>query len=908
MPVSVYESSVITGAVTKISDGTPIVGATVEYSGTLSGDVITDASGNYSFTAINGDYAVRAGMTGYALSDIVNLTTPPNGTANFQLGAAIIALNPTNVILSAYKNVIATNSFAVTNSGNLPLHVQFLPGEGVDWLSVAPEMVTLAVGASTQIVASAAAGEMVGTYNTVLDVVSDDPINPSITMPVSLTVLGNPTNHPPVVSNATVVVDEDSGYTDAGIAYYDADADVVQIEVVAEPLHGNLIVGAAYILYSPDANYFGEDSFTYRMHDYEEYGNTATALVTVVGQPDAPTVSLLTPTDDSFYDANVVIDFSANVYDVDGNDTVSSVVFETTNGITIGSGIYDGTNTHTLSSELVAGVHGWRAVATDDTGLAVTSTVRKITIAGNNPPVADAGPDCYVAAGQLAYLDGSGSSDPDNAQETLSFVWTQTGGPAITLIDGTNMVASYMAESSGPHYFQLVVSDAEFDRTDTVTQTVNIVPVADDMLVQTFENTAINIIPTFSDSDGPSNEFVSVSDPLYGTFGLCDGNSFIYIPNDFVGGVYDHFDYIVNDGISNSAPATITILIGELNGTNMVPYRESFESFLPGPSILGRKGWLAGDPEVASISTNEAALSSLAGYAGSYPLNDAHTKLLQIEGPVTNLVTTHNLPSEDIRFDCMIMPAHWDVDLIPEVAEGAQVGLYFNVDGLAVVWARPASGQEPQWNTLTNAAVLSTSTWARVTIDQLYSQGESLFSVALDSAAPIVDETIGTNVAPDTEKCWFIAADQSNDYMTDIVMGGGAYGDDMVVNLVDTNSFLSWMTEAYPGDTNYNATAGEDTDGDGHDSAQEYAAGTDPNNATSVFELSTIEPKVGDELVLNWSSVAGKFYAIQYGSNLLAGLNSDGNSNIVATPPMNSYTVTVGEAAPTLFYRVIVEQ
>ena len=1098
IPVSVYESSVITGTVTKVSDGTPMAGATVEYAGMLRGSVTTDPSGNYSFVAINGEYTVRAGMAGYAFSDVANVTTPPNATANFQLGAGIIALNPTNVVLSAYKNVIATNSFVVTNSGNIPLNVQILasegsassldanqvdyfwvdiadsgtvltefevedavtgaiplgfgfeyygatysnlyisangwvsfmepsysdpynstlpsssynvsiaffwddlnfekggvayyetldadtfvltfedvaheslvgtitvqliiksdgtikcqylnvdytsshtvgfqnmartrgytasynnfpsyteltnnmaialyPSGGTNWLSVSPEAVTLAVGASTQIVVSVAAGEMVGVYDTVFEVVSDDVVNPYITVPVSLTVLGNLTNHPPVVSNVVRSVDEDSGYTNMEIPYYDEDSDVVQIEVVAEPLHGRLSVGSYYIFYQPDANYFGEDSFTYRMHDYEEYGNIATAQVTVVALPDAPTASLSTPADDSFYDANVVIGFSATVYDADGNDTIATAVFETTNGITIGTGVYDGDHTHTLNSELEAGIHGWRVVATDDTGLAVTSTVRKITIAGNNPPVANAGPDCYVAAGQLAYLDGSGSSDPDNAQETLSFVWTQTGGPAVTLLDGTNMVASYMTESSGPHYFQLTVSDDEFDRTDTVTQTVNVVPVADDVSVQTFENTAVNIIPTYSDSDGPSNEFIRVTDALYGTFGLCDGNSFIYIPNEFVGGVYDQFDYVVFDGISNSAPATVTILIGELNGTNMVPYRESFESFRAGPSILGRKGWYSTDVEAAVISTNAEALSSLASYPDSYPLNETHTKLLKVTGTVSNLVTTSNLSGEDIRFDSMVMPARWGADLVPAVVEGSQVGLHFNVDGHTVVLARPASGQEPQWNTLTNSAVLNTGTWARVTIDQLYSQGESLFSVALGGAAPIVDEAIGTNVLPDTAKCWFIAANQANDYMSGITMVGEAYGDDMVVNLVDTNSFLSWMTEAYPGDTNYSATAGEDTDGDGHDSAQEYAAGTDPNSAASVFEVSTIEPKVGDELVLNWSSVAGKFYAIQYGSNLLSGLNSDGNSNIVATPPMNSYTVTVGETAPTLFYRVVVER
>lgn len=53
----------------------------------------------------------------------------------------------------------------------------------------------------------------------------------------------------------------------------------------------------------------------------------------------------------------------------------------------------------------------------------------------NQAPVADAGPDQSARGGSVALLDGSGSTDPDG--DALSYSWTQTGGPVVTLKDPT---------------------------------------------------------------------------------------------------------------------------------------------------------------------------------------------------------------------------------------------------------------------------------------------------------------------------------------------------------------------------------------------------------------------------------------------------------------------------------------
>ncbi|MDM8526399.1 hypothetical protein QUF80_23730 [Desulfococcaceae bacterium HSG8] len=67
------------------------------------------------------------------------------------------------------------------------------------------------------------------------------------------------------------------------------------------------------------------------------------------------------------------------------------------------------------------------------------------------PPLADAGPDQPADPEQPIYgddvvtLDGSGSHDPD---EIMSYRWTQTEGPSVTLSDSTAVTTTFIAPST----------------------------------------------------------------------------------------------------------------------------------------------------------------------------------------------------------------------------------------------------------------------------------------------------------------------------------------------------------------------------------------------------------------------------------------------------------------------------
>lgn len=68
----------------------------------------------------------------------------------------------------------------------------------------------------------------------------------------------------------------------------DANDDLLTAEIVTEPLHGAYEIDGLVVTYTPDADYNGPDSFTYKVSDGELESDPATVSITVAPVNDAP--------------------------------------------------------------------------------------------------------------------------------------------------------------------------------------------------------------------------------------------------------------------------------------------------------------------------------------------------------------------------------------------------------------------------------------------------------------------------------------------------------------------------------------------------------------------------------------------------------------------------------------------
>lgn len=98
-----------------------------------------------------------------------------------------------------------------------------------------------------------------------------------------------------------------------------------------------------------------------------------------------------------------------------------------------------------------------------------------------------------------------------------------------------------------------------------------------------------------------------------------------------------------------------------------------------------------------------------------------------------------------------------------------------------------------------------------------------------------------------------------------------------------------------------------DPDHDGFNNWQEWRAGTDPNNPTSVLRM--MAPTVGKSATtLHWASVAGRFYYVQRSANLGAPLSFQTvATNIVGLSGTTTFTDTNAAGTGPFFYRVGVQ-
>lgn len=88
----------------------------------------------------------------------------------------------------------------------------------------------------------------------------------------------------------------------------------------------------------------------------------------------------------------------------------------------------------------------------------------------DEPPVAEAGIGVLAYVGDTVVLNGTASVDPEGA--TLSYRWSQVGGPPVDIASGLSAQPSFEIGEPGTYRFELIVNDgladSDPDRTEVV--------------------------------------------------------------------------------------------------------------------------------------------------------------------------------------------------------------------------------------------------------------------------------------------------------------------------------------------------------------------------------------------------------------------------------------------------------
>ncbi len=364
------------------------------------------------------------------------------------------------------------------------------------------------------------------------------------------------TNQIPVADIQSFNTDEDTLYNGT-LTGSDPDSDpLTYVAGTVAASHGTVVINLdGTFTYTPDADFFGTDSFSFKTFDGTDYSVEALVSITVDPVNDAP---VATPANFST-DKNVTLNGTLAAVDPEGDSvTFSDGTFATAHGsVTINS---DGTFSYTPNAGYI-GEDSFTFTADDGSGAGPEATVT-ITVV-NNAPIADS---TGVNATEDTVYDGTVTgSDPDSDSLTYAIGTVTPQHGTVTV----NPDGSFQYTPNANFYGTDSFTFTTFDGTDTSTEAtvtitvanVNDAPVANAATATTPTNVDLNGTLTASDLDGDTLTYLAGSiTPAHGSVTINPDGTYTYTPAAGYSGV-DSFSFKVNDGLVDSPEVLVAITI-----------------------------------------------------------------------------------------------------------------------------------------------------------------------------------------------------------------------------------------------------------------------------------------------------------------------------------------------------------
>ena len=397
-------------------------------------------------------------------------------------------------------------------------------------------------------------------------------------------------NDAPVANDDANSTDEDVPVT-TDLVVNDSDVedgtvDPASVAIVTGPTDGTItaINADGTVEYTPDADFFGTDTFTYTVLDSDgQISNVATVTITVNSINDTPIAvddAVATSEDVPATFDPLADNGSGTDSDPDGDLLTVASVTQPANGTVVLNA--DGTITYTPDPDF-NGVDTFTYLVCDPAGACDTATVTVTVAAVNDPPVA--GDDLATTDEDVPVTIPLTANDSDTEDVTVDPTSVSiTSAPANGTITAINADGSVEytpdADFSGTDTFTYEVCDLDGAcDTATVTVTVNAIndtPVAADDAVATSEDVPVTFDPLAdngsgvdSDPDGDLLTVASVTQPANGTVVLNADGTITYTPDPDFNGV-DTFTYLVCDPDGACDTATVTVTVAAVNDAPVV--------------------------------------------------------------------------------------------------------------------------------------------------------------------------------------------------------------------------------------------------------------------------------------------------------------------------------------------------
>jgi len=190
-----------------------------------------------------------------------------------------------------------------------------------------------------------------------------------------------PVNNAPVASAQSVTTTKDTA-VEIILAGTDAEGDTLTYTVVDQPSNGTLTGAVPNLTYTPNADYNGNDSFTFKVNDGTVDSEPATVSITVTAVNDPPVATAQSVTTNQ--DTEIAITLAGT--DTDNDTLTHTVVDQPTNGVLSGTAP---NLTYTPNADY-NGADSFTFKVNDGTVDSNTAIVSITVTAVNDPPVATA--------------------------------------------------------------------------------------------------------------------------------------------------------------------------------------------------------------------------------------------------------------------------------------------------------------------------------------------------------------------------------------------------------------------------------------------------------------------------------------------------------------------------------------